>query len=218
MCWVLIIQKESWKKASTLSDNCESERMERTTTGENPKNMLNLNVKLMKVIICSFLINYMFIFPQPSFWRDSAVNRCHCHHGFQHQSTGHFLQKKGEIRKKTLRIAQVMTQTHKPSFYVHTLSWRNVSNASRKDEGQWEYKEVHLFTGEDKQGNKTIMSRAKNLLMAHIYIHARFERQKWAGPADKAITSFHLWFCPEASPFSPLHCPAHACQVRVINV
>lgn len=56
-----------------------------------------------------------------------------------------------------------------------TDTWRNVRNARRKDEGQWEYKEVHLLggEGEEKHGNKTVMSSQEFADGTHTYTQVK---------------------------------------------
>lgn len=108
------------------------------------------------------------------------------------------------------------------SSHLHTCTdtWRNVRNARRKDEGQWEYKEVHLLGGGGGGKNRAIKPscQAKNLLMAHIHIRKLSETKE--NLSHRAIASpFYAWFCPESS---PLHLssapPTHVRRERVINV
>lgn len=144
---------------------------------------------------------------------------CHHHyHWCQHQSSGCSLQEstRGYEGNKHGPRNYDWHRHHKPACvdiymytYTHTYTQmleRNVSNASRKDEGQWEYKEVHLLRGEEKQGNKTVMSSQESADGTHTYTSS--ERQKRICQADKAITSpFHSLFCPEASPFHLFSAP-----------
>lgn len=88
-----------------------------------------------------------------------------------------------EYMKETHADLQISSDTDKHrSLHAHkhlhtcTDTWRNVRNAGRKDEGQWEYKEVHLLRGEEKQGNKTVTSSQEFADGTHTY--TQVERDK----------------------------------------
>lgn len=82
-----------------------------------------------------------------------------------------------QISRSTDKNTGLHTHTH---THVHacTDTSRNVRNARRKDEGQWEYKEVQLLRDEEKQGHKTVMSSQEFADGTHTYTQVEGDKRE----------------------------------------
>lgn len=154
----------------------------------------------------------------------------HHYHWCQHQSSGCSLQEstRGYEGNKHGPPNYDWHRHHKPACvdiymytYTHTYTQmleRNVSNASRKDEGQWEYKEVHLLRGEEKQGNKTVMSSQESADGTHTYTQVQRDKRESVKQIKPSLLLFIPCFVQRRPPFTSSLPHQHLSGKRVINV